>query len=132
MQIKDKIVVVTGGANGIGRALCQRFATQGARKIVVADLDSEEATKVATEIDGVAFTIDVSSEADNKRLVEQTLNSFGHIDLFCANAGITGERGGAEVSSEAWQHSWDVNVMSHIHAAKAVLPGMLERRSGYL
>jgi len=132
MQIKDKVIVVTGGANGIGRALCRRFAAEGARTVVVADLDSEAAATVANEVDGLAFTINVSSEADNQRLVDETIKSFGHIDLFCANAGISGERGATEVSTEAWQNIWEVNVMSHVNAAKAVLPSMLERGSGYL
>ena len=132
MEIKDKVVVVTGGGNGIGSAMCRRFAGEGARIVVVADIDSAAATEVANEIDGLAFAIDVSNEADNKRLVRETLNSFGRIDLFCANAGITGERGCTEVSTEAWQHVWAVNVMSHIHAVREVLPSMLERGSGYL
>jgi NAD(P)-dependent dehydrogenase (short-subunit alcohol dehydrogenase family) len=132
MDIKDKVVVVTGGANGIGRALCRRFASEGARAVVVADLDSNGAEKVASEIKGLAVSIDVSNESDNKRLVEEAIKAFGHIDLFCANAGITGERGGIEVSNESWQQIWEVNVVSHINAARAVLPGMLARGSGYL
>ena len=132
MQIKDKVVIVTGGANGIGKALCQRFAVEGARTVVVADLDGDAATNVAKEIDGLALKVDVSKEADNLHLVSETIKAFGPIDLFCANAGIAGERGGAEVSNEAWQEIWDVNVMSHIYAARAVLPGMLEQGSGYL
>lgn len=132
MVIENKVIIVTGGANGIGRALCRRFAAEGARQIIVADVDSEGAAKVAKEIGGVEFTMDVSSEADNKRLVDETIKLSGHIDLFCANAGITGERGATEVSTEAWQKVWEVNVMSHINAVKAVLPSMLERGSGYL
>jgi NAD(P)-dependent dehydrogenase (short-subunit alcohol dehydrogenase family) len=132
MEIKDKVIVVTGGANGIGRALCERFAAEGARGVVVADLDSEAATQLATEIDGLAITVDVSNESDNKRLVAETIKAFGQIDLFCANAGIAGERGATEVPNEAWQKIWDVNVMSHIYAARSVLPAMLARHSGYL
>jgi len=132
MQIKDKVVIVTGGAKGIGKALCQRFSAEGARAVVVADLDGDAATNVAKEIDGLAIKVDVSKEADNLHLVSETIKAFGPIDLFCANAGIAGERGGTEVSNEAWQEIWDVNVMSHIYAARAVLPGMLEQGSGYL
>ncbi|HEY5403253.1 MAG TPA: SDR family NAD(P)-dependent oxidoreductase, partial [Pyrinomonadaceae bacterium] len=87
MQIKDKVVVVTGGANGIGKALCQRFAVEGARTVVVADLDGDAATSVAKEIDGLAIKVDVSKEADNLRLVSETIKACGPIDLFCANAG---------------------------------------------
>ena len=132
MKIQDKVVVVTGGANGIGRALCRRFAAEGARGVVVADLDTEGAATVAKEIGGLAVTTNVSSEADIVRLVAQTIEAFGPIDLFCSNAGIGGVAGGVEVSNDVWQQIWDVNVMAHIYAARAVLPGMLARGAGYL
>ncbi|MDQ2936802.1 MAG: SDR family oxidoreductase [Acidobacteriota bacterium] len=132
MKIQDKVVVVTGGANGIGRALCRRFVAEGARGVVVADLDGEGAANVAKEIGGLAITTDVSSESDIVRLVAQAIDTFGPIDLFCSNAGIGGVGGGAEVSNDAWQKIWDVNVMAHIYAARAVLPGMLQRGEGYL
>src|ERR1700682_751347 len=132
MNVQDKVVVVTGGAHGIGRALCRRFVAEGARGVVVADLDTEGATTVAKEIGGVALTTNVSSEADIVRLVTETIDAFGPIDLFCSNAGIFGEAGGAEVPNDAWQQIWDVNVMAHIYAARAVLPGMLARGAGYL
>jgi NAD(P)-dependent dehydrogenase (short-subunit alcohol dehydrogenase family) len=132
MDLKHKVVVVTGGANGIGRALCRRFAGEGARGVVVADIDIDGANALAKEIGGIAIRTDVSSEHDNVRLVEQAIEQFGQIDLFCANAGITGAAGGAEVPNEAWQLVWDVNVMSHIYAARAVLPDMLMRGEGYL
>jgi NAD(P)-dependent dehydrogenase (short-subunit alcohol dehydrogenase family) len=132
MEIKDKVVVVTGGANGIGRALCRRFATEGARGVVVADLDSERALQVASEINGLAITVDVSNESDNQHLVAEATKAFGQVDIFCANAGIAGERGATEVSNDDWQKIWEVNVMSHIYAARSVLPAMLARRSGYL
>lgn len=132
MNVREKVVVITGGANGIGRALCRRFAAEGARAVVVADLDSAGAAKVAEEIGGLPVTANVGNENDNVRLVVQTIEKFGRIDLFCANAGILGELGGAEVPNEAWRQMWDVNVMSHIYGARAVLPGMLERGEGYL
>jgi NAD(P)-dependent dehydrogenase (short-subunit alcohol dehydrogenase family) len=132
MDLKHKVVVVTGGANGIGRALCRRFAREGARGVIVADTDIDGASAVAKEIGGIAIRTDVSSEQDNLHLVKQAIEQFGQIDLFCANAGITGAAGGAEVPNEAWQLVWDVNVMSHIYAARAVLPDMLARGEGYL
>jgi NAD(P)-dependent dehydrogenase (short-subunit alcohol dehydrogenase family) len=131
MELRDKVVVVTGGANGIGRALCRRFAAAGARGVVVADLDARGAGEVAAEIDGLAVATDVSVESDIFTLVEQTTSRFGFVDLFCSNAGI-GVDGGAEVSNEAWERIWQINVMSHVYAARAVLPGMLDRGSGYL
>jgi NAD(P)-dependent dehydrogenase (short-subunit alcohol dehydrogenase family) len=131
MQLKDKVVVVTGGANGIGRALCRRFAIEGARGIVVADLDPKRTQEAAEEIGGVAMVTNVASEADVKRLVDDTTRKFGQIDLFCSNAGIaTG--GGVEAPNDQWQHIWDVNLMSHVYAARAVLPQMLARGEGYL
>ena len=132
MKIQDKVVVVTGGANGIGRALCRRFAAERARGVVVADLDAEGAEMVAKEIGGFAVTMDVSSEADIVRLVALAIDAFGPIDLFCSNAGIAGMAGGVEVSNDVWQQIWDVNVMAHIYAARAVLPSMLARGAGYL
>lgn len=132
MDPKDKVVIVTGGANGIGRALCLRFADEGARGVIVADLDANGARVVADQIGGIAITVDVGKEEDNIRLVATASETFGRIDLFCANAGITGEAGGAEVSNESWQHIWNVNVMSHIYAARAVLPAMLASGDGYL
>jgi NAD(P)-dependent dehydrogenase (short-subunit alcohol dehydrogenase family) len=130
MQLSGKVVVVTGGANGIGRALCRRFAAEGAR-VVVADLQEVSARKVAAEIGGLGLRADVGIEADLLRVIEQTRTAYGPIDLFCSNAGIS-LIGGVEASDASWQHIWQVNVMAHIYAARAVLPGMLERGQGYL
>jgi len=132
MKVKDKVVVVTGGANGIGRALCRRFAAEGARAVVVADMDADGAAALVKEIGGLAVTTNVANEEDIVRLVEQTTEAYGPIDLFCANAGIFGEFGGTVVPNQVWQQIWDVNVMSHVYSARAVLPGMLVRGSGYL
>ena len=131
MKLKDKVAVVTGGAHGIGKALCERFAREGARGVVVADLDAEAASQVATEIDGLAVTTNVAREADIINLVQKTNKAYGAIDLFCSNAGI-GTPGGADEPNETWQNIWEVNVMSHIYAARAVVPQMLERGEGYL
>jgi len=130
MLVRDKVVVVTGGANGIGRALCRRFVADGARGVVVADLDAKGAGQVAEEIAGLAIPTNVSIEADVKRLVEQTTRTFGQIDLFCCNAGVALD-GGIDAPDEDWQHIWGVNVMSHVYAARAVVPGMLARGQGY-
>jgi NAD(P)-dependent dehydrogenase (short-subunit alcohol dehydrogenase family) len=132
MRVSDKVVVVTGGASGIGRALCQRFAAEGARGVVVADMNADGAAKVAGEIGGLAVATDVSRESDIARLVERATATYGSVDLFCSNAGIGGEPGGPEVANAAWQRIWEVNVMAHVYAARAVLPGMLARGEGYL
>jgi NAD(P)-dependent dehydrogenase (short-subunit alcohol dehydrogenase family) len=132
MKIKDKVVVVTGGASGIGRALCLRFASEGARWIVVADSREEGAKQTADEIGGLAISTDVSIESEVERLVERANEKFGRIDLFCSNAGIAGKAGSIEVANADWQQIWEVNFMAHVYAARAVLPGMLARGEGYL
>ncbi|MDQ1401936.1 MAG: hypothetical protein QOG03_252 [Actinomycetota bacterium] len=131
MELKDKVVIVTGGASGIGRALSRRFAAEGARAVVVADLDGDGAAAVADEIGGLAVATDVSQEASIQSLVAKTEDAHGPIDLFCSNAGIA-IGGGVEATNEAWQKIWDVNLMAHVWAARAVLPGMLARGEGYL
>ena len=131
MHVQNKVVVVTGGANGIGRALCRRFAAEGAKAVVVADIQMAGAKQVASEIGGLAFETNVGHEPDVKKLVEQVLDKYGCIDLFCSNAGI-GVHGGVEASDHDWTRSWEVNVMAHVYAARAVLPSMLARGEGYL
>jgi len=130
MNVKDKIILVTGGANGIGKALCERFAAEGAKKVIVADLDFENAQVVAGEIGGKAVRLDVSDEAQVKAAVEETLNEFGQIDLVCSNAGIGGAEGCLEVSNDVWQKIYEINVLSHLYLSRAVFPSMLERGAG--
>jgi NAD(P)-dependent dehydrogenase (short-subunit alcohol dehydrogenase family) len=133
MELRDKLALVTGGANGIGRALCERFAAEGARGVAVVDLDAALAEEVAASIGDVAIGIgaDVGREPDVVAAVEATEARFGPIDLLVSNAGI-GVEGGVEAPNEGWQQIWDVNVMAHVYAARAVLPGMLARGEGYL
>jgi NAD(P)-dependent dehydrogenase (short-subunit alcohol dehydrogenase family) len=131
MNVAGKVVVVTGGAHGIGAALARRFAAQGARMLVVADIDGQSARKFAAEIGGFAVSVDVAQEPDVRRLVEDTIQRFGAIDLFCSNAGIFID-GGVNTPDAAWKRILDVNLMAHIYAARAVLPGMLARGEGYL
>ena len=131
MRLANKVVVVTGGANGIGRALCRRFAAEGAKAVVVADLQASMAEQVAKEFGGIAVQTDVAQEADVVRLVERVTQKYGVIDLFCSNAGV-GVSGGVNAPDGDWERSWQVNVMAHVYAARAVLPGMLARGEGYL
>ena len=131
MIVTDKIVVVTGGGNGIGRALCRRFTADRAKTVVVADVDAEAAQRVANEIGGVAIAADVAREADVTRLVAQVTARHGPIDLFCSNAGIAID-GDENTPAADWQRCWDVYVMAHVYAARAVLPGMLARGQGHL
>lgn len=131
MNVEDKIILVTGGANGIGKALCERFATEGAKKIVVADLDFENAQAVAVKIEGLAIRLDVSDEAQIKTAIEEILNEFGQIDLVCSNAGIGGAEGGLEIANEVWQKIYEINVLSHLYLSRACFPSMLKRGAGY-
>lgn len=131
MKLRDKVAIVTGGGNGIGRALCRRLAAEGARIVVVADIEHEAAREVAAEIAGVDYAVNVASESDIQLMVDDVLKKYGQIDLFCSNAGIATE-GDYNVPDREWQRIWEINVMAHIYAARAVLPGMLARKEGYL
>lgn len=139
MELAGKVAVVTGGASGIGQAMCRRFAAEGA-SVVVADIDAPGAAAVAQDIGGVAVPGDMSVEADVAALVDTTLLSFDRIDLFCANAGILwGSRPddpsgiiGADAPDEAWERIWRVNVMAHVYAARAVVPCMLDQGGGHM
>ena len=135
MQVTGKVVVVTGGANGIGRALCERFHQEGARKVIVADLEEANARLVADGIEGDAFGVDVRDEAQIKAMVDEVVSRYGQVDLFCSNAGIIALDGepwwATSAPNETWQAMWDIHVMAHVYAARACLPGMLERGEGY-
>ncbi len=131
MLVKDRIVVVTGAASGIGRALARRFAAEGAKLVVCSDRNGDGVRAVAEEVGGIAFETDVSKEADIKHMIDTVEAEQGPIDLFCSNAGI-GIGGGAEVSDEAWQRIWDINVMAHVWAARHMVPLMAARGEGYL
>lgn len=131
MRVTGKVVVVTGGGTGIGRALSRRFSAEGAKAVVVADLNAATAKQVADEISGTAITCDVSREADVASLVKQTIAQHGGLDLFCSNAGIA-VNGDEHTADAEWARCWDVNVMAHVYAARAVIPHMLERGGGYL
>ena len=132
MEIENKRVVVTGGASGIGKALCEAFHASGAKSIVVVDMNYEDAKKTADSTGGLAIKANVAVEEDIQNVIEEANKFAGGIDIFCSNAGIIGVPGFMEASVEDWNNMWSVNVMSHIHAAKHVLPQMLERGEGYL
>jgi len=130
MEVSGKVVVVTGGGNGIGAALARKFAAEGAAAVVVADLDTRAAGRVAAEIGGLAIETDVSSESDVVRLIDTTQDRCGPIDLFCANAGIA-FAGSEQSPDEDWDRMWRVNFLSHVYAARHLLPAWLTRGSGY-
>jgi NAD(P)-dependent dehydrogenase (short-subunit alcohol dehydrogenase family) len=131
VDLSGRVVVVTGGASGIGRALATRFAREGAKAVVVADIDSAGAEAVAKLVGGLGVQTDVAVESDVKRLVSRAVDTYGKVDLFCSNAGIF-VPGGEEVLDADWRRILDVNVMAHVYAARAVLPAMLARGEGYL
>ena len=131
MDIKGRVVVVTGGASGIGAALCRRLAREEVAGIVVADLNRESGQAVADEVGGIAVRTDVADESAVQRLVQQAIERYQRIDIYCSNAGIA-FGGGPEAPDAAWRRSWEVHVMAHVYAARAVLPGMLDRGEGYL
>ena len=131
MDLKNKIIVVTGAASGIGRALAVRFAAEGAKLVVCADRDEPGAKVTAEMMGGVAAKVDVSKEADIEGLIAMVERDHGPIDLFCSNAGI-GVGGGAETPNADWQRIWDINVMAHVWAARHLVPLMAARGGGYL
>jgi NAD(P)-dependent dehydrogenase (short-subunit alcohol dehydrogenase family) len=135
MNVHGKVVVVTGGANGIGRALCERFHKEGAKKVIVADIDSAGAHEVARSIEGVAMSCDVSKELDIANVVAETETHIGPIDLFCSNAGVFHRDpdldNAASAPDEVWARDWSINVMAHVYAARVLVPRMVARGGGY-
>lgn len=141
MKIVGKVAVVTGGANGIGRALCLRFAKEGAKAVIISDIDTKGAEELAGLItsqsnlsqktQAEAIPANVGKESDVKKLVDAVTTRFEQVDIFCSNAGV-GVGRGPDAADSDWALSWDVNVMAHVYAARAVLPQMLARKEGYL
>lgn len=132
MELKDKVAVITGGSGGIGRAMASAFLAEGARAVMLADLNEEAVRQAAGEIGCDGMACDVTSETDIQALVEAALEKYGRIDLFCSNAGAGGPGVLTDAENEVWQKQWELHVMSHVYAARAVLPGMIERGDGYL
>src|SRR3990167_1441767 len=135
MDVQGKIVVVTGGASGIGKALVERFHREGAAGLIVADMNGPGAEAVAKSVGGIGRHADVTKEVDVQNIVRTAEQKFGRIDLFCSNAGIS--RGDPDIDNpgsppnEHWDLAWGVNVMAHVYAARYALPGMIARKSGW-
>jgi len=131
MRTDGQVVVITGGGSGIGAAMAARFAAEDGTQVVVADIDGDAASAVATRVGGSAIELDVTDEGATGAVVGQIEDQFGRIDILCLNAGIaTG--GSVDTPDEEWQQTWDVNVMAHVYATRHTLPGMLSRGRGYI
>lgn len=135
MRVEGKVVIVTGGASGIGKALVERFHREGASGIVVADLNEAGARQVADSVGGLSLKTDVSKDAEVAALARLAEDKFGRIDLFCSNAGVsvrdTDLDNAASTPDDGWALGWGVNVMAHVYAARHALPGMIARGEGY-
>lgn len=130
MELHDKVIVVTGAARGIGEALARRFTDEGPAGLVVSDRDIDALEAVAADIGAVAVPADISVESDTVALIDSAEERFGPVDLFCANAGI-GIAGDEQTGDEEWDRLWDINVMSHVHAARRLIPEWRARGEGY-
>ncbi|MFP6775037.1 MAG: SDR family oxidoreductase [Alphaproteobacteria bacterium] len=131
MQFQDKVAVVTGGASGIGAACCRNFAARGA-KVVVADLNGDGANAVAAEFGGLGIGCNVGDEGEVDALVAKVEEAYGPVDILFNNAGINSGREILNTDLSVWADQWQVNLMAHVYAVRAVLPGMIERGAGYL
>lgn len=131
MELKGKVVVITGAARGIGAAMARRFASENPTGLVLGDVDADGVERVAAEVGGVGLTCDVSSEEDTIALIEAARDRFGPIDVFCANAGIAGE-GGVDLPDPEWERMFGVNFRSHLYAARHLIPEWTARGGGYL
>ncbi|MFL2522058.1 MAG: SDR family oxidoreductase [Candidatus Azotimanducaceae bacterium] len=132
MELKDKVVVITGGSGGIGKAMAKAFLNEGAAGIMLADLDAAAVAQAASDIGCNGMACDVTDEAQVAALVAATEDQYGQVDVFCSNAGAGGNGLLTDAANEVWQQQWELHVMSHLYAARAVLPGMIERGEGYL
>lgn len=132
MKIQDAVCVITGGSGGIGKAMAAAFLEAGAEAVVLADLDASAVQHAATELNCEGRVCNVTDESDIVDLVRHCESRYGRIDLFCSNAGAGGEGVLTDAENTVWQLQWELHVMSHVYAARAVLPGMLERGQGYL
>ena len=136
MELTGAVVVITGAGRGIGAGLARRLAGEGVEALVLVDHDGPAAAQVAAELRAgyprlraTEVTADVVDPEQVEAFVERTISVLGRIDLFVANAGVPGG-GGLEATDAVWQQTWDVNVMAHVHAARAVVPHMIERGRG--
>ena len=127
MELANRVAIITGGSGGIGMAMAKAFLAEGAEAVVLADLDGAALEKVASETGAEGQTCDVTNESEVQTLVNYVLKRYGRVDLFCSNAGASSEGLLTDASNEVWQNQWELHVMAHLYAARAVLPSMLRR-----
>jgi NAD(P)-dependent dehydrogenase (short-subunit alcohol dehydrogenase family) len=132
MELNDRVAVITGGSGGIGQAMARAFLAEGAKGVVLADLDGAAVEAAAQEIGCDGQVCDVTDESQIQQLVAAAIEKHGQIDLFCSNAGAGGPGVLTDAENAVWQKQWELHVMSHVYAARAVLPAMIERGDGYL
>jgi NAD(P)-dependent dehydrogenase (short-subunit alcohol dehydrogenase family) len=135
MDVQGKVIVITGAASGIGKAIAERFAKAGAAGLVLADLNGDGAKATAASVGGIGLACDVAHESDIIALTKTAEDRFGRIDLFCSNAGVatrdTDANNAASSSNDLWMRDWGINVMAHVYAARAGVPGMIKNGGGY-
>lgn len=132
MHLDGKVAVVTGSGGGIGEAFARRFTEEGAR-VVVTDIDAESVDRVSSELETVGLAVDITQEANVQAVADLARRTYGEVDVWFSNAGHSGSPQPGELQSdEVWDLTWKLHVMAHVYAARAVLPSMVERGSGYL
>ena len=133
MELHDKVAIITGGCGGIGQAMARAFLAEGARVVVIADLNEDRVRAAAADIGCDGIACDVTDETQVKQVIDFTLEKYGSVDLYCSNAGAAGSAAGVftDAANEVWQNQWELHVMAHLYAARAVLPSMIEAGSGY-
>ena len=137
MELIDKVAIITGGSGGIGKAMAGAFLQEGAKAVVLADLDEQAAKEAAQSVDPSGTrcsgqACNVTKEGEVNALTQSAMDKYGQVDVFCSNAGAGATGLLTDAANEVWQQQWELHVMSHLYAARAVLPGMIERGSGYL
>ena len=128
MEITNKVIVVTGGAGGIGLAIAKKFIKEGPKIVILVDISFKNFNFKDEKI--LCKQCDVTNELSIQNLIDKINLDFGLIDIFCSNAGIL-SLGSEQTSNEDWSKNWNLHVMSHVFAAKKLLPDMLRRGSGY-
>ena len=132
MDLLNKTAIITGGSGGIGKAMAKAFLKEGAKGIVLADLNKDTVEEAAKELGCDSMVCNVTDEQQIQDVATFTKEKFGQIDLFCSNAGAGGEGLLTDAVDKVWQNQWELHVMSHVYAARVVLPDMISRGEGYL